>query len=187
MTYLRSLLAVLIGSLIASPAWAEPPDGPPGKQLERFNKMRGKLLRKKVGLSEAKAAKVEAVFKTFAPLRKKLRKTVRGARKDLRQLFKSDSDDQAAYRVALTKLRNANKAMQQLNDKQYGQVEKILTPKEQAKLLRAMQRVRRKMAKMHERKRGQKRNKSKRQGRQRPKHGPEKKHRQGGGGQSDDG
>ncbi len=134
---------------LSGPAYAQPEDddgAPPTAEVqERVKKMRGKVLREKVGLSEEKAKKVEAIFDALEPERRKVREEVRTARKQLRELFKADSDDQAAYDAALAKLREATKKTVALRDKQFEALKKELTPKEHAKIVHRLDKLRKKV------------------------------------------
>lgn len=131
----------------AAYAQSEDDDGaPPTAEVqERVKKMRGKVLREKLGLSEEKAKKVEAIFDALEPERRKVREEVRAARKQLRELLKADSDDQPAYDAALAKLREATKKTVALRDKQFEALKKELTPKEQAKIVHQLAKLRKKV------------------------------------------
>ncbi|MSP25345.1 MAG: periplasmic heavy metal sensor [Myxococcales bacterium] len=134
---------------LTAPAYAQPieNDGAPpsAEALERIKKMRGKVLREKVGLSEEKAKKVEASLDAHEPERRRVREATRTARKQLRDLLEANSDDQPAYDAALGKLRAGMKKMMELRDKQLDLFKKDLTPKEQAKLGQILGKLRKKM------------------------------------------
>jgi len=104
-------------------------------------------------LSEAKAEKVEAIVKKYRKEQRTLSKDMREARRELRELFRNDSDDQQAYQKALSKLNAANKKLQTLRDKQFAELSQSLTPKEQARLLAALHKLRQHVGK-RERRRG---------------------------------
>lgn len=129
------------GTALADP----PPEGPWGERAEmdqRMLKARGRLLREKVGLSEEKARKVEAVLDKYAPERKRLVASMRDARQKLRALVTLNSEDQAAYRTNLEQLRTSRKALMDLMDKAFNEVAKDLTPKEQTRLFLALDKLR---------------------------------------------
>jgi Spy/CpxP family protein refolding chaperone len=107
----------------------------------RFQKMQGRLLREKVGLSDAEAAKVEAVFAGDREAHQKLRDQMREAHKTLRQLLKEDSNDMAAYSKAIAALEDTKAQMEGLMEAHKVEISKILTPKQQAKLMLAMKRL----------------------------------------------
>jgi Spy/CpxP family protein refolding chaperone len=112
---------------------------------KRIAKMRAKLLRKRMGLDEAKAKKVEALFKQFRKKRRTARKAVGSARKGLNELLRSKSGDQAAYRSAIEKLRQAHDAMHNLRNNEWQALSREMTPKQQAILLRALGKMQRRM------------------------------------------
>jgi Spy/CpxP family protein refolding chaperone len=105
--------------------------------------LRDKVLRERVGLDEAKAAHVEKVIIDYQQKQRVIRKDIRDSRQRLRELFKSDSDDQAAYKEALTKFRKAHADLAQLRELEFAALDAKLTPKEQAKLLGTLVQVRR--------------------------------------------
>jgi len=145
---LRYLAAVLALSVLPATAAAQPSyAGPPAKTTtvatkkpfkKKFAERRRKLLKNKVGLSDDKVQKVEAISKRYRLLRKKNGEQIREGRAALKKLFAADSNDQPAYARALKKIRDAHRGMMQLRDKQFDEMQKVLTPKEQAKLLRAI-------------------------------------------------
>jgi len=109
----------------------------------RAHALRAKILRNRVGLDEARATKVEAILDRFAPERRKAAEDIRAAKNGLQQLLQSGSEDQKAYSRALDKLRAGNKALQAVSDKEVSAVNAELKPKEQALLLRSLDRMRR--------------------------------------------
>jgi Spy/CpxP family protein refolding chaperone len=140
------VLITLLALGLAAPAAAQPPPdapGPPVAARKRFEKLRDRVLKDKVGLSEAKAKQVVTIFQKYRAERQKTQGEMQQARTALRKLLGDDSDDQQAYDTALTKLHRSAKKLDQLRDQQLTEVRAALSPKEQAKLLRAMQKVRR--------------------------------------------
>jgi Spy/CpxP family protein refolding chaperone len=118
------------------------------KQEERrkhFAKKRARLLRKRVGLDEASAKKVEALFKQFGAQRKTARNAVRKGRDGLNKLLRENSNDQAAYRAAIDTLRKAHDTMHNLRNSEWASLAKVLTPKQQATLLRALGKMQKRM------------------------------------------
>jgi len=139
MKTLRWMLVPLALSVVA-PAFAAPPA--PSASSERVDQkkreMRGRMLRDRVGLSDDKARRVEAVLEKYGPERKRVHSALRDAKEKLRSLVAGKSDDQAAYRAALDQLRSSRKALLDLMERAFGEVSKELTPKEQAKLFLAL-------------------------------------------------
>jgi Spy/CpxP family protein refolding chaperone len=149
----------LIAAVALPAAFAQQPDqdpngGPPDKaeMQKRMKAMRRKLLTTKVGLSEEKANKVEKVIDSVDEERQKIHKSILEEKKTLKELLEQNSDDQDSYEGALARLRAAHKQQQELRDKQIDALKKELTPKEQAKMLKAMSKFKKKMArKVHKR------------------------------------
>ena len=114
--YFHTLIALLFMSTLALPAMAQPGPGgrgrrgqpprgqAPAHKMKRAQKMIGKALRNKLGLSGEKARKVEAILKQHIAAQRKLKGQIRTARQDLGKLFRSDSNDQNAGKAALDKM-----------------------------------------------------------------------------------
>ena len=105
MTRLIILIAMLLSTVTCAHATpAEPEDGARpdrAKKIERLRVMRGKLLRRELGVDGSKAAEVEAVLTRFDPLQEQARKRLRKAHKVVKGLLMIDSDDQDAYAQAV--------------------------------------------------------------------------------------
>ena len=101
--------------------------------------IRAKILRQRVGLSEERAVKVEAVLERYAPERRRVQADIRDATKALRELMRANSEDQQAYGHALDRLRAGQKALQTLRDREEEGVRQLLKPREQALLLRSLE------------------------------------------------
>jgi Spy/CpxP family protein refolding chaperone len=142
MRFFKIILLAIALTLFATPAAAQPKDA-----QKNFKKLRRRLLKKKIGLDDATVKKVETILKKAHVERKKIQGQVKDARQQLKKLFKADSNDQQAYDVALKKLHNSHRAMQELQNKQLGELHKIMKPKQLALLLRAMNKIRRHMKK----------------------------------------
>ncbi len=117
-------------------------------QLEaRLSKLRERVLKNEVGLDDKKANAVSAILARHFAERRKITKEQRDHRQALRKLLEKNSDDQKAYKKELDGFRAARNKLHALEDKQLDEVAKILTPKEQVKLVAALQKLRRKLAK----------------------------------------
>ena len=182
MTRLPMLITLAAALLLAVPASAhEPPprQGHDGQRFkERMTRMRGQILRNRVGLDDATAQQIEAELARLDPERRKLHQRKQQARRGLRQLIESDSNDQDAYTAALAEMRAVQKALSSLRERQFSALSGMLTPKQQARMFMAMQRMQRRMRRGVKRgmKRGMKRD-QRRQRRQR--RGPRGDHWQG--------
>jgi len=142
---MKSIRWTLVPALLclAGTALAQNVPPGPGLQMEQhMQKARAKLLREKVGLTDDKARKVEAVLDKVAPERKRIVARMRDARQKLRALVTLNSEDQNAYRTNLDQLRSSRKALMDLMDKAFAEISKDLTPKEQARLFLALDKLR---------------------------------------------
>jgi Spy/CpxP family protein refolding chaperone len=139
------------------PSQLEPGDGPrPGRRKlrKRLAKLRDRVLRKKVGLSDEKAKKVMAILEGQQAERRELAKQIRSSRRALGQLLRADSEDQDAYAKHFDQLQNGHRALAQLRDQQVTELRKVLTPKEEVKLFHAMEMVKRRFEKRRRNRRG---------------------------------
>ncbi len=159
----RLLLTLLLAAVVwAAPQqlYAKPPaagqgdkraaakrgkNKPAAKRRARIRSKRARLLRKRLGLDEARARKVEALFDEHAAAKKKSRREMRTARRAVAKLLRQDSDDQDAYRAALDRLSLATSALVTLRRDHIKRLRTVLTPKEQARLMRMMARAARHM------------------------------------------
>ncbi|GEM_PF-4208665 len=134
-----------------------------GCRMEKMKEMRGKMLRERIGLTEEKAKKVEAVLDGFHERHMAMREKHRTAMRALKDLVKADSNDQEAYKNALDEMKANHQERQALMEEQMEALKKVVDPKEQAKLFLAHERMTKKMHKfMKEGKKGKKGKKGKR-------------------------
>lgn len=122
---------------------------PDGDRMEahhaRMKAHFAEVLRKDVGLQEERAQQVEAIFARQHKGARALHESMRGHREALRALLEADSNDQAAYAKALDGIEKSRESMRVHRKAGLDEARKLLSPKEQAKLLRAMHQGRRKM------------------------------------------
>ncbi len=126
----------------APPAVA-PAGGPMGPRMQR---VRSRVLREKVGLSDDKASKVEAILDRYAPERRKISLKIREGRQKLKALMVLNSEDQAAYKGALDEVRTNRRALQGLMERAFDEIAAQLTPKEQGRLFLALEDLRKMVA-----------------------------------------
>lgn len=148
--HLVAAVAMVTALGVAAPAFAQGKGGapPPDKRAQveqRMKQVLHKVLRDRVGLDEKKATAVEKILEKNAKTERTLRQEQRKHRQELRALLKADSNDQAAYKRAITGLRASQKKLQAIHEQELDQVGRILTPKEQAKFLVAVTRMRQKL------------------------------------------
>ncbi|HLV22721.1 MAG TPA: periplasmic heavy metal sensor [Polyangiaceae bacterium] len=143
----RTLVSLLLAtSLLGVGAPAVAGDDAPAADKRaaveaRLKQLRRDMLRKEVGLSDAQATKVEAVLDQLQPERDRLTRRLHQHRQTLKQLLAKDSDDQAAYTAAINGLRDAQHKLHLLRQKEFDAVRQHLTPKQQAKFVRALHRM----------------------------------------------
>lgn len=114
---------------------------------QRLERIRGAVLRKRVGLDERKARAVERILDSHQAERRRLSRVMHTERRALAGLLKQNSNNQAAYARAIQRLRRAELARQSLKQREFTQIARVLTPKEQAKLLIALRRM---QARLHQ-------------------------------------
>jgi Spy/CpxP family protein refolding chaperone len=142
----------------AKPALAEPPKAaapaqkpkapapspptaqasPPADSNVQMPPWRAHMLRDEVGLDEKTAAAVERILSKYRPERKAASETVDSERRKLNAMLELDSNDQAAYAKSIRSLLDARQKLHDLQRKQADELAKVLTPKQQAKLARAI-------------------------------------------------
>ena len=144
----RTAFITIIGLTMATSAHARPPAkkgpvaGGPGHQIhKRIKQLRAEVLRYDVGLKPAKAAKVEALMAGYDPVRRKLRERNRMAKRALKRLLRTDSNDQKAFKRVLDDLVDVRGKLEKLRFQQRDALRKMLTPKQQSKLLGSLKRM----------------------------------------------
>ncbi len=143
------------GLVLTAPgaAHAQKPDRAAQVQ-KRIQQARARLLRNKVGLDEKKAVEVEGILDRHAKERKALQKQMREHRRTVTSLLSADSNDQPAYSRAIAGFRSTDKKLRALRDKELDALAKVLTPKQQAKLVVAAKQMQKEIrARMQRRKR----------------------------------
>ena len=151
-------IVTLIALLLSPMAMAEPPEqrrrgeGQMGEKLhERMKELRGRILKKRVGLDAERIDEVEAILQKGDQERKGLHRAMRESHEKLRHLIKADAEDGASYEAAVGTLL---KSRQRLHELQHGELERLrelLSPKEMGKLVMALHRLKKRMKRMHER------------------------------------
>lgn len=104
-------------------------------------KARARILREQVGLDDARARKVEKIMDDGAAERRVAQAERQKARHEVQNLLDADSKDDAAYAQALAAARAAEERLRRAREHDFTEISKVITPREQAKLLRALARV----------------------------------------------
>lgn len=139
---LVALVLLVPGFAFARP-WGGPPGyGPDGQVSERYQEVRAKVLRVDVGLDEPTAQRAEQILDDFMAQRQELQTTLHEHRQGLRNLLMTDSEDQKAYEKELNGLLEAQDKLQRLRQEEVEALRGIMTPKQQAKFLDALQEMR---------------------------------------------
>jgi len=92
-------------------------------------------LRTDVGLDETTAQKVETLVKQQRDQARATRARVKAAKANLEVLVTSGSKDDGAYRKAIQDLRTARQDRHRLKEGQVDELQKVLTPQQQARLV----------------------------------------------------
>jgi Spy/CpxP family protein refolding chaperone len=150
---------LVLAVFAATPAIAHARGGPEQKRAEiqqRLKQLRHELLLKEVGLDAAKAASVERGLDKYAAERRSVRDRIEQHRSTLRKLLDANSNDQQAYTAAIRGLREAEKQRGTLRERELDEIGKLLTPKQQAQLMRGTERLKRRLAhRLRERRHGE--------------------------------
>ena len=101
------------------------------------------------------AKSVEATLAAGDAERKALHKAMRDSHRTLRGLIQSDSNDEAAYEAAVTGLLKTRNRLHALRQQELQQLNQLLSPKEMGKLVLALGKLRKRMERMHEKRRGE--------------------------------
>ncbi len=122
------------------PAFEEGPGGGArAQQAEAARKrLEERVLRKWVGLEGDALERARAVLAKHAEEKARLRKQMRRAMRKMRGLLMAEVDDDAAYRKAVDAFRDAAQKLQAIRQQEFDELAKILTPRQQARLLLAL-------------------------------------------------
>ena len=123
------------------------------KARKRLARLRHRVLKNKVGLDDKQIEQVLSIFEAQQAQRHAYEKQIKASRQAMRALFKANSDDQAAFAAHMDTLQSSYRGIAELRDEQLTAIRKVLQPKEQAKLLRAMELVKRKLERRRRNKR----------------------------------
>jgi len=156
-TLTTTLVSLVFALACEKPAQAEPPRTPPPAAAQKkpaqpppaaasaaadtsvkIPPWRAQMLRVEVGLDEKTAATVERILAKYRPERKTQADIVDSERRKLNAMLELDSNDQAAYAKSIRAMLDARQKLQELQRKQADELTKVLTPKQQAKLARAI-------------------------------------------------
>ena len=140
-TWLLTCLVLLISAPTASAKRGG--EGPEmGKRMkQRMLQLRKEVLRYEVGLEEAKTEQVLTVLRKFDPAREAIHKKARGAKRAVRRLLKSDSNDQAAYSRVIKDVQAVAAGKLDLEKNQLAALKGHLTPKQKVLFRMAMKRI----------------------------------------------
>ena len=138
MTRFHSLVLGLCVALASPTAFAQPNRA---KVEARIKELRTDVLKKHVGLDDAKAKQVEKVLDKYEPQRQAAQKDMREKQRTLKALLAADSNDQNAYKNAIKGYRDADKKLRSVRDKEFDEIAKLITPKQQAKLVVALRKM----------------------------------------------
>lgn len=115
------------------------------KFMAKMKVRRGKILREKVGLPEARAKRIESMMDGFHTQMRAVKKQMRVQHLALRKLLKQDSADEAAYKTALDSIVASKQQIDRLKAANIDAIRKQLSYKEQAKAMMALHHMKRGM------------------------------------------
>ncbi len=104
--------------------------------------LHARVLKERVGLDDARAAEVQKVQASFRPQRQALRGEMRTTREAIHALVQANSADEAAYAKALAAAERLREQGHALEQAQRAAVGKLLSARERARLMVAMQALR---------------------------------------------
>lgn len=144
------VLAMLLTTALPASAQPGPPPGagPPagagpaaGAGPGVKQRVRLRLLQRRVGLDDATAQKVIEVLRAHEGKRDALAERMKTEKQTLGRLVREDGNDEAAYRTAIDALMRTQQEMEALRVKEFTELRKVLTAKQQAKLLFELNRL----------------------------------------------
>jgi Spy/CpxP family protein refolding chaperone len=140
-----TLLPLALVLTFAVPAFAQEasPDAKRAQVEAKMKQIRDRMLREEVGLDEAKARQVGAILDQHQIERRALRQKLQAHRTALEELLRQDSNDQGAYSREIQALRETQAKIQALRNHEIDELQKVLSPKQQAQLGAATRRMKR--------------------------------------------
>ena len=142
------LASILMSSLLAIPAFAQPAGTPAhaagpgmigqptlgaaGQGAQRAARLQ------RIGLDPATAQKVQQIHRKYQAERQPIKQQVQTHRARIAELLRANSDDQNAYRAAIQGLKTARKTLEATKDREAAELQQVLTPKQQAQMLAAL-------------------------------------------------
>lgn len=147
----RRVLQTLVTLLLVLCAWpvqaqGKRADEKRAKVEQRLKQVTSRILRQEVGLDDKKSDEVLRVLEKHHAERRKLQQQHRQHRKEIGELLQADSADDAQYKKSIDGFRSTQKKLNALRDREMDEIAKLITPKQQAKLFRALERMRKKLA-----------------------------------------
>jgi Spy/CpxP family protein refolding chaperone len=145
---MKIMLAVAVAALLSSPALAQ--EKKPSKEApaERSSKRLEKM-KKKLGLTDEQAGKLEAAHKAHQEAVKPLREQLKKDLEALREKVAAKATD-ADLKAALDKLKSGRKALRERAEKLAEETEAVLTPSQRAEAALMMaERMERGMGRRH--------------------------------------
>ncbi len=104
-------------------------------------RVRMRVLTGRVGLDDASAHKVLAVLRAHEGKRAELARRMKSEKRNLKRLVRQDSNDEASYRRAIDDLMRTQQEMEALRFQEFTELRKVMTAKQQAKLLVELNRL----------------------------------------------
>lgn len=156
MRAIKALPALFALSLLSAPAFARPEGRPakppaaahkkaPPKQAAKANKWEARVLEalKSEGIDEARAKRVVEAIKQTRTASKPVHEEVRKHQQALKELVRTNSTDESAYSKAIEGIKAGRKKLAELREQQVTEIQKILKPSEQARVMKLIVKHRR--------------------------------------------
>ena len=148
MRWKSTLMTALMTMALALPALAQPGPppgagrgGPPAAQPAVKERVRLRLLQRRVGLDEPTARRVIEVLRSHEQKREVLANRLKDQKRELGRLVRTNSADQSAYQRAIDGLLRTQQEMETLRREEFAALRRVLTPQQQGKLLVELNRL----------------------------------------------
>lgn len=152
-------MAMLLGAMwsvlicCSSTGWAQGRHRPAGEDNPKtlmetkFEAIKQRILRNRVGLDETTTEKVSAIIAEFAPKRRAIRQKLIEKRLALKELLRKQVEDQNAYAQHLDEMEKLRKDMVSVHEQEMDALRKLLTPKQRAILWMEIQHIQKQIGK----------------------------------------
>lgn len=134
-------VAAILGAsavALAAPGGRGAGGAPSEERMEEFREAREGRIREvlaEIGVDSVRIERVIAVKKTYGEQRMTVARALRADMEKVREMVSADSRDEAAYERQIAAIRGHRERLDSLREQEVTEVQKILKPSEQAKVL----------------------------------------------------